>query len=136
MKFEEMPPKLAYAIAALFSLLIAGTVFYHYFENWSWVDSAFFATQTITTVGYGNVIPSTDAGKIFTIAYMLTGIGIALYALSQLGGYYMEQRFEERALHAASRPHEHLKKIKCMITPGSDDCRPAKKNKDLFGNAK
>jgi hypothetical protein len=55
----------------------------------------------------------------------------------------MEQRFEQRAFRAAVRPREHIKKIKCLITPGSGDCAPQqqqqppkKRNKDLFGNVK
>ena len=58
---------------------------------------------------------------------MLIGIGIALYALSLLGAYYVDQRIEQRALRVATRPREHLQKIKCAITPKSDDCAPPKK---------
>ncbi|MEM0475992.1 MAG: potassium channel family protein, partial [Candidatus Norongarragalinales archaeon] len=104
------------------------TVFYHYFEHWNWIDAAFFAASTITTVGYGNVVPTTPLSKAFTIAYMLAGIGIALYSLSMIGGYYMEQRFEERALNIATKPREHIKKLHCIIRPGSKSCKNKREN--------
>jgi voltage-gated potassium channel len=125
----KIPPKLNYAIVALLSVIAVGTIFYHYFERWEWIDALFFATSTITTVGYGNVVPVTYVGKLFTIAYMIAGIGIALYALSLIGAYYIEQRVEERALHVATRPREHIKKLKCMITPGNEECKPGDKTK-------
>ena len=122
MKLTELPPKLGYAVAALASVLVIGTVFYHYFEHWRWIDAAFFATYTITTVGYNEIAPLSDSGKIFTIAYMLVGIGIALYTLSMVGGYYVEQRFEHRVFHAARNSRKQLHKIRCAISPGHDSC--------------
>ncbi len=132
----ELPPKLKYAASALASVMVIGTVFYHYIEGWRWIDSLFFATYTITTVGYGEITPLTDVGKLFTIAYMLIGIGIALYSLSMIGGYYMEQRFEERALNVATKPREHLQKLRCAITPGHGSCKPGDEKKQFDENEK
>ena len=36
----------------------------------------YWSIVTVTTVGYGDIYPITDAGKIFTSFYVLTGIGI------------------------------------------------------------
>lgn len=57
-------------------VLAGGTVFYHLVEKFSWLNSIFFCVTTLTTVGYGDIVPTTDAGKIFTIFYILIGIGI------------------------------------------------------------
>ena len=40
-----------------------GTVFYHYVEGWSWIDSAYFSVITLTTIGYGDFSPVTDLGN-------------------------------------------------------------------------
>ena len=32
-----------------------GSVFYHFIENWSWIDSIYFSVITLTTVGYGDL---------------------------------------------------------------------------------
>jgi ribonucleotide reductase beta subunit family protein with ferritin-like domain len=57
-------------------VLVNGTIVYHFVEGWRWLDSLYFSVITLTTVGYGDLSPQTDFGKIFTIIYILTGIGI------------------------------------------------------------
>lgn len=52
-----------------------GTVFYHYVEAFSWLNSLYFASMTLTTVGYGDLAPATTAGKLFTTVYAFLGIG-------------------------------------------------------------
>ncbi len=53
-----------------------GSVFYHFVEGWSWLDSVYFSVMTLTTVGYGDLTPQSDWSKLFTILYVLTGIGL------------------------------------------------------------
>lgn len=63
------------AIAAATALGV-GTVFYHLVEGWRWLDSLYFSLVSLLTVGYGDFTPKTDLGKMFTIVYLLLGIGI------------------------------------------------------------
>jgi voltage-gated potassium channel len=56
--------------------LLFGTFFYARVEGWRLLDSLYFAVVTLTTIGYGDLTPATDAGKLFTIAYTLLGIGV------------------------------------------------------------
>ena len=53
-----------------------GTVVYRWLEGWSWVDSLYFSVVTLTTVGYGDLSPTTDASKLFTVAYLAAGISL------------------------------------------------------------
>ena len=57
-------------------ILLSGMVFYHYVEGWRWLDALYFSVITLTTVGYGDFAPKTDAGKLFTIVYIFIGLGI------------------------------------------------------------
>lgn len=59
-------------------MIFTGTMTYHFVEGWRWLDSLYFSVITLTTVGYGDFSPQTDFGKVFSIFYILTGIGIIL----------------------------------------------------------
>jgi hypothetical protein len=64
-------------LAALAILVLAtGTVVYHFIEDWSWVDSFYFSSVALTTVGFGDLTPSTDASKLFTVFYIFSGISL------------------------------------------------------------
>ncbi len=65
-----------YAVAAVIIVLTVGTIFYHIVEKWSWVDSYYFCVVTLATVGYGDFVPTTIPGKIFTTFYIFAGAGI------------------------------------------------------------
>jgi len=62
--------------AAAVILMLAATVAYRLLEDWSWVDSLYFSVVAVTTVGFGDLTPSTEASKLFTVAYVLVGISI------------------------------------------------------------
>ncbi|MDH3683200.1 MAG: potassium channel family protein [Acidimicrobiia bacterium] len=57
-------------------LLATGTVLFRLLEDWSWVDSFYFSAIAVTTVGFGDLTPTTDAGKLVTVAYIFSGIAI------------------------------------------------------------
>ncbi len=60
------------------ALIVGGSTFYHYVEDWRWLDAIYFSFISLATVGYGDFTPKTDLGKIFTIFYLI--VGIALFA--------------------------------------------------------
>lgn len=61
---------------AVLLTLVTGTLFYHFVEGWRILDSAYFSVITLTTIGYGDFAPQTDIGKLFTIFYAFTGVGL------------------------------------------------------------
>ena len=67
-----------YRVVAAVALLAlsGGAVFYHIVEKLTWLNSFYFCTITLTTVGYGDITPHTNAGKLFTIFYVIVGVGI------------------------------------------------------------
>ena len=72
-------------------ILALGTISYHYLEGWSWIDALYFSIITLTTIGYGDFSPQTTAGKLFTIAYVILGIGIILGFINTVFQHYKSQ---------------------------------------------
>jgi voltage-gated potassium channel Kch len=56
--------------------LLSGTLFYRAVEGWSTVDAFYFSVTTLTTVGLGDVAPTTTFGKLFTAVYIFAGLGL------------------------------------------------------------
>ena len=99
MKMEEEEHKryhrrIIYVIIVILLFLFGGATFYYYVEGWRYLDALYFSAYTMTTVGYGDITPKTDSGKIFTILYVFAGVAIALYGLSVIATHFVEIREE------------------------------------------
>jgi voltage-gated potassium channel len=68
----------------LLIILIVGTSGYIFIEKWSFLDALYMTVITISTVGYREVAAPSDAGKIFTIFVIFSGIGILFYFLGSI----------------------------------------------------
>lgn len=100
------------ALIGFVGLIIAiGTVFFRFIEGWSWLDAYFFTVVTLSTVGYGSLVPATPVGKIATTILIFIGIGAVAVAIQQLGQFAMRSRMETRTqLRQARRKVEEAKK--------------------------
>jgi uncharacterized membrane protein YphA (DoxX/SURF4 family) len=73
------------------SILFSGTFFYHTTEHWGWVDSFYFSVTTLTTVGYGDLHPTTIASKLFTVVYLFVGIGVILGFVNAVAAHHSSE---------------------------------------------
>lgn len=77
-------------IGIMIAYFILGVVAYSFlFEEWPIVDSLYFSTVTLTTVGYGDLSPTTTRSIIFTCFFSLIGTGVIGMALLNLIGVVM-----------------------------------------------
>ena len=87
----------AISFAAL-SLLASGTLFYWVVEDWSVVDAFYFSVTTLTTVGFGDLTPTKDYSKIFTVFYIFVGIGVIASLITNLAARSATRASELHAL--------------------------------------
>jgi voltage-gated potassium channel len=76
------------------ALVLTGTLFYWRFEDWTVVEALYFCVVTLTTVGYGDLSPTSAGTQIFTIVYILTGFGVLVALLTSVAEKYLEQKGE------------------------------------------
>ena len=68
----------------LLTLLGGATYFYWSVEGWSVIDSLYFSVMTMSTIGYGDLVPTTTFSKIFTIIFALLSIGVFVAVVSKI----------------------------------------------------
>ena len=76
------------------ALVVSGTIFYWRVEDWTVVEALYFSVVTLTTVGFGDFAPASTGGQIFTIFYILTGIGVFVALLASVAQQYIAQKAE------------------------------------------
>jgi voltage-gated potassium channel len=76
------------------ALVLTGTIFYWRFEDWTIIEALYFSVVTLTTVGYGDLTPTTAGTQIFTIIYILTGLGVLVALLSSVAQQYLRLKAE------------------------------------------
>jgi voltage-gated potassium channel len=70
---------------ALAAAILFGTIgFYLIEKNWSLADSLYVTVQTLTTVGYGDMPPTSGTGRLFAVLVMLVGAGGVALAVSTI----------------------------------------------------
>lgn len=84
---DELKRNVLLSIFLVVVLYAIGFLVYHYLEGWGLVDSIYFQTMTFTTIGYGDIVPETQMGKLFTVFISWVGISIAFYLLYTLSTY-------------------------------------------------
>lgn len=67
-----------------------GVGFYSSHENWNFTDASYFVTQTISTVGYGNLSPKSNSGKVFSIFFLYFGILLTFSVMGDITRFIVE----------------------------------------------
>jgi voltage-gated potassium channel len=83
------------ALVVLGVVIVYGTVGYVIVEHFSWLDALFMTVITITTVGYEEVHPLDDPGKVFTISLIVFGVIGFLYTFGVLVEQLSSGRWRE-----------------------------------------
>ena len=90
------------ALLAIVVIICAGITGYMQIEGFPFFDSFYMTIITISTVGFTEVRPLSDGGRLFTAFLIMTSFGIFAYAISALSSYVLNgelnRYFKERRL--------------------------------------
>lgn len=82
----ELKKRMIFGIFMLLIIYLVAIVVYAKIEHWTLIESVYFATATMTTVGYGDLHPTTDESRLFTVVFLWCSVGIAIYFLYSVVG--------------------------------------------------
>ena len=97
---SDRPEKrLLIALIMLLVTIVFGTIGYKLLtgKHYDWLDCLYMTVITLSTVGYGEIIDTTQFGgaKVFTVILILSGMGILLYSLSTVTSIMVEMDLRE-----------------------------------------
>jgi Ion channel len=73
-------------------IIFVGGIGFVFIEKMTMVDSFYFTTALLTTVGYGDIAPVTDGGKLFATVYVLVAGTVLLNNMSLISMIPLELR--------------------------------------------
>ncbi len=99
-------------LIALSLLLFFGALGYRITEGWDWGDSLWMVLITITTIGFGEVAPLSEAGRLVTVLVIGGGLIVVQLTIKRVldltaSGYFRQMR-ELRFRRIMRRMHDHV----------------------------
>ena len=96
-RYRRLQKELIGGGIALGCVFILGTVWYTLVEGWHWLDAVYMTVITLATVGYGEIHPLGERGRLFTIALIAMGVINIGYIVNRfteavIQGYFQEGR--------------------------------------------
>ncbi len=83
------------AISLLLLIGVTGITGYMILEKYSLLEASYMTVITVATVGYEEVRPLSDAGKVFTIILIIFSFSIFAYSISTITSHFVEGRLKE-----------------------------------------
>lgn len=90
-----MRKRAVFSIILVLSVLLSGTAGYILIEGWSFLDSLYMTVITLSTVGYQEVSPLSEAGRAFTAILIIMGIGVVFYVINNAMVSVFEGEFQK-----------------------------------------
>lgn len=107
----KMRTSIMSGIFSILSLIGFGTWSFRILEDWTWAQSFYFSVATLTTVGYGDIHPTTGESRVFTALFILVGVGIVIAALTSIGSKFLATQEHQLSDNITRRIHNHEEKI-------------------------
>ena len=97
-EIRGLKARLIFPLFLVSMVVVGGTLGYHWLwrsVDGTWLDALFMTVTTITTVGYGEVKPLDSAGRIFTMAVAIVGVGSLFYTFGVVMEYIVALRLAD-----------------------------------------
>jgi len=102
-----------FALIGLIVLVTIATAGFMNFENLEVFEAFYLTIISLMTVGYGDVVPETDAGKRFALIMIPLGVAVVTYAMGAVASYFIEHQlsvkvWNKRMEHTIKNLENHI----------------------------
>jgi voltage-gated potassium channel len=80
------------ALISLVAVIVACTLGLMYFEQWTFLDAIWMTIISLSTAGFGDIVPQTTAGRIFLMVMIVLGVGVVAYSLGAIVSIIIESQ--------------------------------------------
>jgi voltage-gated potassium channel len=94
-RIAKVVRRLRIAVLLMLFSVFVGTVGYVLIEDYPWFDAYYMSVITLASVGFGEVRPLSNAGRLFTTFLILFNVGLFAYAISTITGIFAEGGFQK-----------------------------------------
>eukprot|EP00730_Choanoeca_flexa_P020211 TRINITY_DN9885_c0_g1_i1.p1 TRINITY_DN9885_c0_g1~~TRINITY_DN9885_c0_g1_i1.p1 ORF type:complete len:344 (+),score=36.57 TRINITY_DN9885_c0_g1_i1:79-1110(+) len=119
---------LTFILCYVIVYFVVGLTFYSIVEGWSFTDIIYFTTIIISSVGYGDLTPTSTGSKWFTVFYALSGVGLFTFILAIQARHTtsntIEQEYRHRlesSVEAIRHPHRRRRRSNSSSTSFCDE---------------
>lgn len=110
--------KIFYLLVIAGIVVITGTVIMYNLEKGAensqmttLLDALWWCVATVTTVGYGDVVPVTSLGRIVALVYMFFGIILITTTLAVISNTFYKKRFEKEETEKKKQDMNYLRNL-------------------------
>ncbi|WP_246601499.1 potassium channel family protein [Enterococcus alishanensis] len=97
-----------YGLYASACIIFVGSGFFSFFENKNYGESIWWSIETVTTLGYGDIIPKTAWGKLTASITMLFGLGFISLITSTITNYFSKNKIHKKHSSEIEKSHEKI----------------------------
>ena len=102
-----------FALIGLVVLVSIAVIGFMIIEELSFFDSFYLTIISLMTVGYGDIVPESDAGKRFALILIPFGVAVVTYATGAVASYFIEHQLSEKVWN--KRMEHSIKKLEDHI---------------------
>jgi voltage-gated potassium channel len=108
--FQDSRRQLRTALIAVAVIVATGVIGYMLIEDLRWLDAIYLTVITLATIGYGDFTAQSDAGRVFTIFLVISGLGVFTFAIQAAFAFFVSPAMRViRQRRKSERKIAHLK---------------------------
>lgn len=92
---SEAKLKLLAALISLALVICVGVLGLMYFERWSFMQAIWTTIISLSTTGFGDIVPHTLAGRVFLMLLIVVGVGVVAYSLGAIVSITVETQINK-----------------------------------------